>query len=161
MIKTINLNKEGNEDIFEIIKENGEIVQIVDKISIVIESITIKRLIFIKNKILIKNISVDIHSLQTKFNNWKDVATNFCLNPHYAIDSTSDLHFSALHYTINLLDMVNSLELNVKKIVDNYNLTIERVEAKINFRIAIFSFLLTFVGLIVSLVGLFISLNTK
>lgn len=153
MKKIISLRKEGNEKFLEIINEHDEIVKIVDKLSNDIESITIKGLILRKNKFLIKNISAEIQSLQTRFNNWKDIATNFCLNPHYAIDSTIDLHFSILHYTINLLDMVNSLELNVKKNVDNYNLTIERIDSKRNFWIATISFILTFVGLIISLVS--------
>jgi len=148
----INLDPKENEEFLILIKEHDEIVRKIERIINEIDFFSISCFILSKKHKLFKNIAQNIKLLQTKFLKWKDKATNFCLNPKYAINKEENLHFTSLHYTINLLDMVNSLELNVKKVIDNYNITIERKEAKRNYWIAIISFIVSFLGLIISLV---------
>lgn len=86
---------------------------------------------------------------------WKHEASNFILKPHFIFPESDNLQLRFQHFIDNLRDAIFRIESSINLLETNYNNTGFFIDSHLNFRIAIGSFLIAFIGLIVALIPLF------
>lgn len=90
---------------------------------------------------------------------WKHEASNFILKPHFIFPESDNLQLRFQHFIDNLRDAVFRIESSISLLETNFNNTGIFIDGHLNFRIAIGSFIIAFIGLIVALIPLFACSN--
>ena len=85
---------------------------------------------------------------------WRGQVDNFILEPNIIVTNEDVPGLAFLHFMDNLRDAKNHLENDVTIVEDNFRYVGTLVDSELNFGIAMTSFILTFLGLIVTLYAL-------
>ena len=102
----------------------------------------------------LKAMGEKLNSLQTQFIQWNKNASILTTKPHFVFSSSGDSHISFLHYTGMLQDIRNQLDNHMLLIGSNYNRVQDLYSSQVNFSIAIASFVVSLIGLIVSILSI-------
>ncbi len=102
-------------------------------------------------------IGKEAYALQKDFLDWNKRAANFFLHPHYKIDIEQNEILVYTHFTDNMRYSVSSMNNLMTLLIDNYSKIYNGYESQLNFLIAIVSFVLSIVGLGISLYPLFLT----
>ena len=170
----LNLNKEKNPDYFslidrhdEIIQEWGEILERVHKFRIPefrIRNFSIPDVTpfnALKYKKELSVIGNDAIKLQTKFVRWNNDSMNFCASPKYVLSQDTDLDnaLTMIHFNSFLLSLVERVNSDMVLLLSDYNLRYSEIENSANYWTAFTAWVLAFVGLVISLIGIFYALK--
>lgn len=171
-IHKLELLKDANPEYHNLINESNEIMDEYGKIMGLIHSFKLpKRKIwkcelpklsfFCGAKAELSIIGKEAITLTNRFLDWNNRALTFCASPHYSfrLGSEVDTQTSVIHYTNLLLYRANRLNNDITLLQNSYELRYSEIENAINYWIAITAWLLTFLGLGISIIGLIISLN--
>lgn len=108
-------------------------------------------------KEMLKAILPEVQGFDKEALTWRGEATNFVLNPVLVFQKDEGSELSFLHYVENVRDAIRRVELQMETLERNYNNIFSQVEGRVNFAIAIGSFILAILGLIAALVPIFLS----
>lgn len=170
----LDLNKEKNPVYFslidqhnEIMQEWGEILKRVHEFRIPefhLWNISIPKVTFFNVRKYKKELSIignDAIKLQEKFLRWNSGSMNFCASPKYVLSQGADLDnaMTMIHYNSFLLRLVERVNSDMVLLQSDYNLRYSEIENSANYWTAITAWVLAFVGLVISLIGLFLALK--
>jgi len=145
----ISLKLEDNPDYYDIIREHNELMANWDKLNIKILSFRIPTFI-IKPKRL-RGFEEELKNIEKQFIEWNKKACSFSHAPKYKFDVNENQELAFIHYTNNMRFLINTMEDSMVLINANYNRQYSRLEGQINFIIAIGSFVVAMVGLVISI----------
>lgn len=93
----------------------------------------------------------EIAELQQRWSELNHEAVRFHANPHYRFPDEKVDTVTFQHYQDVLINRINHYESTMTLLTSNYNLTDANLKHVLNFNIAIASFALSFIGLVLSL----------
>jgi len=158
----LDLEKEGNERFYQLKDEYNEIIKKWNSLNLRLHKLNVPVIFIWKNKKELKEIGQGLSKLQKEFLDWNERAGKFYMKPNFNIpNKNKDKTLIVMRHINALNNWITRLNYDMKIIADNYNKINDDYRNQINFLIAIFSLLLTFVGLnffnlidiILSLVG--------
>ena len=165
----LELLEEANQEYFNLIKESNEIMgeygRIMNSVlSFKLPTIRIGKMeltkpslrLFYRAKYDLSVIGREAMTLRDRFKDWNNIALTFCVSPHYQFihDQDIDKQSSVIHYTNLLLHRTDRLNSDITLLQSNYNLRFSEIDNAINFWIAITAWGFTFLGFVVSAMGL-------
>jgi hypothetical protein len=117
--------------------------------------------LFYRTKANLSVIGREGMSLTNRFLEWNNRAITFCVSPHYRFSSDPevDKQTTVILYTNLLLHRADRLNGDITLLQSSYNLRFSEIENAINFWIAITARGVTFLGFIISVIGLVVSLK--
>ncbi len=162
----LELLEEGNPEYYKLINESNEIISEYNRIMNLVHSFKLHKIklwkcelpkpsfFYCRAKADLSIIGREGMSLRDRFINWNDRALKFCQSPHYrfSTDPEVDKQTSVILFTNLLLHRADRLNSDITLLQSNYNLRFSEIENAINFWIAITAWLITFVGLLVSII---------
>jgi hypothetical protein len=170
----LSLNKEKNPVYFSLVERQNEIVADWDRIKKKVNDFRIPEFqvwsfslpsvtpfnILTKKKELSK-IGGEVKTLQDKFIKWSKESWNFCDSPQYVLGQGNELDnaLTIIHYNSLLLSLINQVNSDMTLLISDYNLRFSEIENSANYWIATTAWALTFIALIISLIGLFMALT--
>lgn len=110
-----------------------------------------------KSRQMLKAILPEVQDFDKDALAWRGEATNFVLNPVLVPPRNEGRELVFLHYVESVRDAVRRAELQMETLERNYNNIFSQVDGQVNFSIAIGSFILAILGLIVAIVPIFLS----
>lgn len=153
----LDIDKERNAEYFKIIEiEQNELMDRWNVLHQKLHELKIPKLFGLKSKKQFKIIATELRALQRDYLAWNKKASNFLSKPRYIFDNKKhDSSVAFFHYSSMLRHVLNTMYNNMLMIVESYNKRLDQYKSQLNFNIAIFSFVLTFLGLIVTLITVF------
>lgn len=148
----IALEKEDNPEYYKLGDEFNLIMDKWNDLNARIINFKIPRIWLFGKKKKIISIGKEISSLQKQFSSWQERTANFYIAPHFIFCGNDNNDKSFIHYTNVLQYLLKKLNSNMTLIAENYNKVYASYESKINFNIAITSFLVSFGGLILGII---------
>ena len=150
----LNLKKENNPLFYEIVDEHNAIMADWNKINHELDDMKMPKLISPAFRRRLRSIGLEILELQKQFLQWNDKAYGLLTKPNYIFSEDEERELGFIHYSILLQDIRNCLDNRMVMIVSNFNRVQDLYSSHVNFVIAILSFLLTFLGLIATIVSI-------
>lgn len=152
----LDINKEKNADYFEIIeKDYTDLMDRWNKLNKRMQKTSIPDLLVFTVKSELRSIGKDLKILQKDYIKWNKKAGSFLAKPHYIFEKDQDNGVVFLHYSNMLRHVIRSMDSHMVMIANNYNMRWDGYKGQRNFIIAIISFVLTFLGLVVALYTIF------
>ena len=148
----LSLHKEDNPQYHALVEKHNSMMVEWNRINKSLHEAKTPRIFPFAFKKKMKVLQIDLESLQKDFIIWNNDAFKFLLNPNLIIPHSSDSEITFLHYSGFLRDLRSKYERNMILIGDNYHRVWDSYSNKVNFRIAIASFVLTFIGLVATLI---------
>lgn len=170
----LNLDKEKNSVYFSLIDRHNEIIQEWSEILERIHNFKIPEFRIgnfsipyvtpfnvLKYKREISVIGNDAKKLQTKFIRWNKDSMNFYASPRYVLNQDTDLDnaLTMIHHNSFLSSLIERVNSDMLLLLGDYNLRYSEIENSANYWTAITAWVLAFIGLVMSLVGLFFALK--
>lgn len=152
----IYLNKELNTEYFSIMEEYNSLMDKWNNVNNQLHSFKVPTLFLVNTKRKLTKIGEAVAELQKEYLAWNKKATNFLINPSYRFDDDQQAkELTYTHFTDMMQHTINFLESHMKVIVGNYNDIYSSYKYQININIAISAFLISIIGLIVSLFAVY------
>ena len=108
-------------------------------------------LFLFRHKKRLQELGRDILELQEKFLEWDKKAGNFIIKPHLIFSENDEREIGFVHFTAVLRDIRSKFDNQMIMIATNFNELQHGHSNQVNFIIAVASFALTYVGLILAL----------
>lgn len=150
----LNLKKEVNIEYYDILEKHNALMDEWNRIALRISKMRQPKLFLFGYKKRLQDLGQELLILQKDFLNWNAKAGDFLANPHLIFTENDERELGFIHYTSLLRDMRNKLDNYMVLIAMNYNILQDLYSNRVNFIIAITSFLLTFAGLVATLIAL-------
>ena len=147
----LGLKKENNTEYYEIIDEHNLLMDEWNGLNKKIYTIKQPRLFLFRHKKQLQALGLDILELQKKFLYWDKKVSNFIMNPHLIFSENEEREIGFIHFISVLRDIRNKLDNQMIMIATNFNKLQDGHSNQVNFIIAVASFILTYIGLIVTL----------
>ena len=149
----LNLKKEANIEYCDIRETHNALMGEWNRINLQISKMKQPKLFLLGYKKRLQDLGRELIILQKDFLSWNAKAGSFLDKPHFIFtENEGELGF--IHYTSLLMDIRNKLDNYMVLIGTNYNNLQDFYSNRVNFIIAITSFLLTFAGLVATLIAL-------
>lgn len=156
-IRRLGLREEGNEAYYSLVERHNEIMAEWNRLNNDLHSFKPGKIPLRKHKKILLKRGRGIDNLQKDFLQWYNDASDFLLKPNIVVDPGEESKLTFLHYTGFLSHMISEANHNMVLLVDNYQKRYNALHNQWNFMIAITSFVLTFLGLLVTAYALIIS----
>jgi hypothetical protein len=150
-IKKLMIEKEKNPEYYSILEKHNVLMKEWNQINNKIHSLKVPKLFIWKNKDQLKEIFNELTQLEKDYIDWNNIAYPFISSPNYVIPNCPESNLIFLHFTANLRDLRNKMSDDMRLIENNYNHFKNWQSNQVNFIIAISSFVLSIVGLIIAL----------
>jgi hypothetical protein len=150
--RMIKLDETDNPVYYGLWREHNELKKRWDEINSQIHEIRIPKLAIWRARKKLKRFGLGLSALQKDYLNWRNRAVNFQMNPHYKITRDENTPIIYLHATANMRNLSDLLESNMILLVNNYNLVHSWLDNKLNFLLALSSFVLALVALVITLI---------
>lgn len=150
----LSLEEDDNPEYYTLYKDMNEMVSRYNAIQERIHNTRVKGWLHLKSRRKLSSVSPDLESLMTDYLKWRNRADNYLLKPHLVITEATDSGTVFLHYMDNLRASTQQMEDRISVVADNYRYVDAKISSSLNFRIAITSFVLTFLGLVFTLYAL-------
>jgi hypothetical protein len=149
------LPEQDNKLYYDLLHRSNDLIERRDNLNKRLQSIDMTSWFPSKAKRVLSSTKPDIESYVKDCLTWKHEAANFILNPNLIFPETNDSPLAFIHFIENLRDTVNRTEEGLNLVENNYNTIHSFIGERTNFRIAIWSFIIALIALIVSLIPLF------
>lgn len=152
--RILNLDEEKNPEFHEIAQEHNELMDEWNSINadLVTETQPIL-LLWGRASYLESKYGQPISDLQEQFVEWNKRASDLVYKPNLTFGENEESGLGLIHYTNVMRDLKNRMEDRMNLIVKNYNQVYSNHRNQINFNIAIASFILAIIGVILSSVS--------
>jgi hypothetical protein len=150
----LNLKMEDNPLFYEILNEHNAIMSEWNRLSHQLEDMKIPKLISPRFRRRLQSVGLGIQELQKQFLQWNGKADGLFTSPNYIFSEDEERELGFIHYSGLLQDIRNHLDNRMVMIVSNFNRVQDLYSSQVNFVIAISSFVLTFLGLIATIVSI-------
>lgn len=153
--RLLNLDEEKNPEFHEIAQEHNELMDEWNRINAgFVEEPQPILLLWGRASYLESKYGQHISDLQKKFVEWNKRASDLVYKPTLTFGEDEESELGLIHYTNVMRDLKNRMEDRMNLIVKNYNQVYSDHRSQVNFNIAIASFILAMVGVILSSVSL-------
>jgi hypothetical protein len=150
--QVIRINRENNEKYFSLIDEFNSIVKESASIALGVMKFSMPKAFLFGYKKKILTLGEQVKESQEKFLEWDAKASNFMVHPEFNIPSIANGDVSFFHYMDVLRDIRMAANTQRDTMIRNYNGIYSEYSDRINFMIAIASFLLSFAGVAYSII---------
>jgi hypothetical protein len=150
----LNLKKEDNLLFYEILDEHNAIMSEWNRIGHQLQDIKIPKLISPRFRRRLRSIGLEIQELQKRFLQWNGKAYGLVTKPNYVFSEDEERELGFIHYSGLLQDIRNHVDNRMVMMVSNFNRVQDLYSSQVNFVIAISSFVLTFLGLIATIISM-------
>lgn len=148
----ISLEESGNPEYYQLVSDHNNLMDTWNTLNNMALRFRVPKIFLFRAKSKLKNqIGEPTSRLQKEFLNWNKKAGTFCLLPHYKFDTNENGELNFTHFTSNLRDMINSMEVKMTLITENHNKRYSEIENQRNFVIAIVSFIIAITSFVMSL----------
>lgn len=154
-LRNPSLRKEDNPKFYVIVDEHNFIMEQWNKINNDLFDLKQPKLLFRGYKARLKSFYKPMEKLQSKFIVWNKKAHELLLKTDFSFSEDEESVIGFIHYTNILRDMIGQLDHHMVLIADNFVKVQQRHSNQFNFVVAITSFALTFIALIVTLFTIF------
>lgn len=148
----IKLDEADNPVYYGLWREHNELKKRWNEINSQIHDIRIPKLAIWRARKKLKRIGLQAAALQKDYLKWRNRAVNFQMNPHYKITRDENTPFVYLQATSNMRNLSDMLESAMNLLANNHNLRRSSLDNKLNFLLALSSFALALLALIVTLI---------
>ncbi|MBO6801627.1 MAG: hypothetical protein JJ892_15245 [Balneola sp.] len=150
------LDRETNPDYFEIVEKRfTKLMDQWNSINKKIHDAKIPIVVPFRVKGELDEIQKELKALQAAFLEWNQKAGDLLVEPKYGYKKDDNIIAIMVHYSGILKHRISTMNHDMLLIANNYNNKIDQYKSQINFIIAITSFVLTFMGLIIALYTIF------
>lgn len=150
--RKLNLKKESNPEYYSILDEHKSLMTEWNRLNLEIFKIKQPKIILLRHKVYLQRLGLEIYALQKKFLIWNSKVSNFVINPHLIFHEDEESEIGFHHFTAILRDIKNTFDNHMVMIATNYNKVQDIHSNQVNFLIAIASFILTLIALIITFV---------
>lgn len=154
-LRNLSLKKEDNPEFYFIVDEHNAIMEQWNKINKDLFNLKQPKILLLGHKARLKSFHKPMETLQSKFIVWNKKAHELLHEPDFIFSEDEESEIGFIHYTNILRDMIGQLDHHMVLIADNFVKVQQRHSNQFNFVIAITSFALTFIALIVTLFTIF------
>jgi len=147
----LGLKKENNIEYYEIIDGHNSLMDEWNRLNKKIHEMKQPILFLFRHKKRLQELGRDILELQEKFLEWDKKAGNFIIKPHLIFSENDEREIGFVHFTAVLRDIRSKFDNQMIMIATNFNELQHGHSNQVNFIIAVASFALTYVGLILAL----------
>ncbi|MFQ6008729.1 MAG: hypothetical protein ACE5K8_07245 [Candidatus Zixiibacteriota bacterium] len=151
----LSLLEEDNHQYYEILRRYNKIIDEWNELNNELHRFEVPLLFSPKKKILLIQIGKRIQKLQKCWLEHQHKAIDFALKPHFKFPRDTDPAIAIHLFHRNLIDRINHIRQEMTLLTVNFNERMSEVNHSRDFNIAIGSFVLGFIGLIVSLIAVF------
>ncbi|MCJ7812252.1 hypothetical protein MUP95_02895, partial [bacterium] len=149
----IYLNKKLNAHYFSIMEEYNSLMDRWNSINNKIHAFEVPTIFLLNTKSQLIEIGKSLNILQKEYIQWNKKATIFLLNPSFKFDDNQQAkELTYTHFSDMLQHTINFLDSHMKLIGTNYNNKYSTYRHQININIAISAFLISLIGLVLSLI---------
>jgi hypothetical protein len=150
----LNLDEDKNPEFFEIAQEHNELMDEWNRINAgLIEETQPIVFLYGRASYLDSRYGQPISDLQKQFVDWNKRASDLAYKPNLTFGEDEESELGFIHYTNVLRDLKNRMEDRMNLIVRNYNQVHGNHRDQVNFNIAIASFILAIIGVVLSFVS--------
>lgn len=150
------LDREINPEYFEIAEKGfNELMDQWNAINKKIHGAKIPTFVPFRVKGELDEIQKELKALQAAFLEWNQKAGDLLVEPKYGYGKDDNIIAIMVHYSGILKHRISTMNHDMVLIANNYNNKINGYKSQNNFIIAITSFVLTFLGLVIALYTIF------
>ena len=151
----LKLLESDNTNYYNFFREYNELTDRHNKIQKQIQAVNCKIWNYWSSRKKLKSIRPEVSHYIDDYLKWKYRVDNFVLNPEIMISEADYPWMTFQHYIDNLRDIAEDAENHATIISGNFNSASKELNSSLNFTIAILSFILSFIGLVVTLIAIF------
>ncbi len=148
----IKLDEADNPEYYGLWRDHDELKKRLNDLNLRVHKIRFPKFLVWRARKPLKAVGLELVKLQHDYLSWRKKAVNFQMNPHYKIRRDENAQLVYLHATSNMRNLTDILESEMILLGNNYNLAHLWLDNKLNFLLALSSFALAFLALIITLI---------
>ena len=148
----IKLDEADNPEYYGLWRDHDELKKRWNDLNVRVHKIRMPRFLVWRAKKRLTAIGLELSKLQDDYLGWRKKAVNFQMNPHYNIRRDENAPLVYLQCTSNMRNLSDILESNMLLLGNNYNLVHSWLDNKLNFLLALSSFALALLALVITLI---------
>jgi hypothetical protein len=154
-MRKIDINRKDNPKFFEILDEHNALMQDWNRLNNEFMCIKQPKFLLLGHKARLTSYYVSMESIQGRFIGWNEKAHAFLHKPHFIFSEEEESELGFMHFTGELRFLIHEMDSHMMMLADTFVKLQQRHGNQVNFLIAIASFVLTFVGLLVTIFTIF------
>lgn len=148
------LDEADNPEYYGLWREHNELRKRWDEVNKEIHQIRVPKLTIWRSRKKLNKTGLKLAKLHKDYLDWRNKAVNFQMNPRYKIARNENAPILYLHATENMRNLTDMLESNMILIANNYNSVHMWLDNKVNFLVAMGSFILAMAALVITLISI-------
>ncbi len=137
----------------KIVQEYNNIMSQLNRLNNAVHQFRVPKLYWRSSRKTLVKLGKEIETLVKRWLEFDKEASNFVINPSYKFPTTENDadRVNFFHYQLTLIDRLARLRADITLIESNYNFVFSELTGQRNFNIAIISFALGLIGLILTI----------